>query len=1357
MSDESASITPVLPSITINDINDTIEKKKNSLELESPSYEKNNLETLETPPKHEEKKSYFETNLDTSFYQQLNIKIDEPIAAMSISPLKRDIVLASRNGLLIIDLENPFDPPRALPYFSRWEVAEAQWNPHHTRETWIATTFNQKCLIWNLLRPKLNSVEFIVSGHDRAISDVNWNNIHPEILGTASLDTSVKIWDLRQDVNKAAQTLINWDLSISQIDFHPHKDYLLATAQETILKIWDTRKGSTPLHSIQVHDKKIANINWSRATENELLTCSYDKTIKFWDIENLSEPKGQINTTFPIGKARYTPFGRGIISIPLRCENDLYLWDKEKPEAPVFQYKGHTGIVREFLWRIRGNNETFNLEDDREFQLVTFSLDRQLRLWPIGESQLRAVGSLPRKLTPDSKSSTEKGISYRTPRHSTTSPQTNCININTAWSSNKSSKDNLSFINSSPPNSNNIISTSPLHRNTMLPLPTNLQPQKEIRTEIMTSNFVNSWIKAVKGYSKNPSDNLASYYKGWTIKSLMEEFAIMKQQFKNQGVEFERIDVPGRSCTLGLPVLLQKGGNLINIRLNIDFPIDYPNQNYPIFELSKQGIVSMADRGFILNSLQNISKAHVSKNLHCLFPCISFMLGEKPPYDLSNNNNNNGNNNNKSYSDNSDEENQTYHKANKLSNTRELVSALELEDQNIPFPRMCSGIFGNNDQLILFFSTESMLHNNNNNNSNNNNNNLFSSYHIHPRSYESLKMFRLASSNNYQYLTRNKMEDILSTSDDPDDPDELFIVSSLYYRPNAHNNTSLQLQKNQKNQKNLFTNVSDNLGGSKVSMKKNHSKQIHIRNITNFIYPDFELAYNYKIFGKSLSHILNHNRKIAKMKGRKDLSKLWKLLNLIFLFKPPKLKNRNETINLNYDEKRLSDCTKYILTEYNQNLMIWGSHPFGKKLVLNLFNYYELINDIQTLGILATIFDSLSSIEAPNEINAISKLNHDPISYSLTSEIPKDYFSPITLSRPASRLFHKNSINDRKSPILLQNPLLQTNSTIKNNSFYQKEIASPRRLPPKPVNTDINKPISPALKTTPILPTNLGLYSMSPTSTHPIKFLRENDNESHSRTSSHLFGSSLDMNYKSSLYGSLGRHSMELHAYDPNGGLKMEDTGKFNKDTFEGPGSFSTTHSRETMLSFNTLSKQSGNNSLLMNQEEKEMKENKQLNSLFSIEEQLKFNFYRALYAEILYKWGLLDQRAELLKNSEILKQDKNHIGLEIHPTCYHCLSPLEFENGLNSPSLGNNNNNGNKENVIKRYCKKCYQHRMYPKCTICQTFVKGISSFCNICGHGGHMNHMKEWFDTNFEGENAACPAGCGCNCIEVQAELML
>jgi hypothetical protein len=37
----------------------------------------------------------------------------------------------------------------------------------------------------------------------------------------------------------------------------------------------------------------------------------------------------------------------------------------------------------------------------------------------------------------------------------------------------------------------------------------------------------------------------------------------------------------------------------------------------------------------------------------------------------------------------------------------------------------------------------------------------------------------------------------------------------------------------------------------------------------------------------------------------------------------------------------------------------------------------------------------------------------------------------------------------------------------------------------------------------------------------------------------------------------------------------------------------------------------------------------------------------------------------------------------------------------------------------------------------------RGLFSFCGVCFHGGHIDHIRSWFNTHDE-----CPHGCGHRC---------
>ena len=59
-------------------------------------------------------------------------------------------------------------------------------------------------------------------------------------------------------------------------------------------------------------------------------------------------------------------------------------------------------------------------------------------------------------------------------------------------------------------------------------------------------------------------------------------------------------------------------------------------------------------------------------------------------------------------------------------------------------------------------------------------------------------------------------------------------------------------------------------------------------------------------------------------------------------------------------------------------------------------------------------------------------------------------------------------------------------------------------------------------------------------------------------------------------------------------------------------------------------------------------------------------------------------------------------------------------------------------------WCSSCKDYAL--TCSLCQMAIRGAGYFCTFCGHGGHTDHMREWFEQTVE-----CAAGCGCRCGEL------
>lgn len=341
-----------------------------------------------------------------TFGNSLSLRVDGAIGAMSLSPNGRDAVLAGRKGLFVIDLDDPFSTPRWLHHITSWEVADVQWSPHcHVKPSWCVSTSNQKALLWDLSRPSNNAIQNKLHRHTRAITDIHFHPLDPELLATCSIDTFVFTWDMRtprRPVNKYAE----WRAGATQVKWNSSNPFQIASSHHHSFYLWDARKGAMPLARIEnAHGGKINGLDFSSAS-NRLITCSNDKTIKLWDLGSVAEekltPTIVINTDYPVARARALPFGAdnccGIM--PVRGGDDAIHIVNYKAEfdrarslgetvymdaIPDYSFRGHNGPMKDFLWR-QQHASYRGFESKRlwtEYQLVTWSpLDFDLKLWP---------------------------------------------------------------------------------------------------------------------------------------------------------------------------------------------------------------------------------------------------------------------------------------------------------------------------------------------------------------------------------------------------------------------------------------------------------------------------------------------------------------------------------------------------------------------------------------------------------------------------------------------------------------------------------------------------------------------------------------------------------------------------------------------------------------------------------------------------------------------------------------------------------------------------------------------------------------------------------------------------------------
>nr|XP_053640526.1 uncharacterized protein LOC128694440 isoform X1 [Cherax quadricarinatus] len=296
-------------------------------------------------------------------------------------------LLAGRRNLALISLNKPSEVVKRVSRTrQKYDVTAAEWNPIQSQGHTFVLASGERAEICQWTEGSLNGTTSL-RAHTRTITDLNWHRFDPHVLATCSIDTFVHIWDTRETRKPVAS--LSAIAGASQVKWNKLNHNFLASGHDCNIRVWDNRKTSQPAQYIAAHLSKIQGLDWSPNHENHLVTSSNDCTVKFFNITNPRKAENFINTLSPVWRARYTPFGEGVVTVVVpqlrRGENSLLLWSVTDMSAPVHTFVGHSDVVLEFEWRQNTNNPG-------EHQLVTWARDQSLRIWKIDQHLQRLCG-----------------------------------------------------------------------------------------------------------------------------------------------------------------------------------------------------------------------------------------------------------------------------------------------------------------------------------------------------------------------------------------------------------------------------------------------------------------------------------------------------------------------------------------------------------------------------------------------------------------------------------------------------------------------------------------------------------------------------------------------------------------------------------------------------------------------------------------------------------------------------------------------------------------------------------------------------------------------------------------------------
>ncbi|KAI6121184.1 hypothetical protein F5141DRAFT_1257710 [Pisolithus sp. B1] len=1223
--------------------------------------------------------------------------VGDAVGNMSISPVGRDIVLAARRGLFIIDLEAPLEVPRFLPQGGTWEVADVQWNPHHVRAEYIVSTSSEKLLIWNLAMPGNMSIQHILRSHYRAITDINWHTFQPDLVSSVGIDSWIWTWDLRE-TRKPVLDSGSYVAGGTQVKWNRQDENVLASSHMDEVLIWDRRRGSLPTARIRAHSAKIYGIDWAHARVSDIVTCSLDKSIKVWNVKEAistetaqPQPLTMITTRYPVWRARDLPFGRGVLSLPQRGETILEMWAEHNPLTPAEVFAGHEDVVKEFVWR-RGST-------GGEYQLITWSKDRTLRFWHVGPDIMEKFGwkagfaaaeAQPQNLF-------DQRQSFRHPPQSLEHVPTLSAPIG--------SRSILAEVRAGPPQPPHK-PTNPVlqpHRGSAArgkgilllepgatgssPRGHTLQPiygQSHRPVPIPASAKITRgkalggrsakvdpivWLSSVKVENRRDGSSSSRVSSGSTASPQRENSAarngkrkrspskvregkdgdgeqslwpeitsVLTKLASSNKIRLEKNDLTKRrTCTIGLHGPWGESSSVF-VRVSFRFPKGYPHaphpEGTPEVELERQPLISRRTRAIMRKKLRALRERHRP----CLEACLRFLLFGDEDDQVS------------AYAVSSESSSEDEDPGQLAPKSRNFTAALLRNNKSLAKPRTSQGVFGPNGELVCFFwSPPRGSRNSEAASSANNSLSPPSSRPLfQPPSLLSDAVRRLALAAVDQQVDRADFR----RADESDYT--LRIMTNLL---------TFSAQKSRRNSDSHLAN--DAPSHSTAPVKPACRSTVYIRLPDDVNLFRRKVASEYIFDAATLPSLCATNALIAREHGQFSHERVFRTLESLF---PPR--EAGASFNI------FTVAGLHIIEQLHKQFCVNYDIQMLAMIAVVLLKAYARVS----VPSAAVVIRPPSPKEPPS---AVSKTDDDyfslpavkdPRAAVLSPGWPRlSSISPTGPSAPAASLLStSNSSRGSWSSLFNTGSVRQLMSGVPESLTSPLDTTSPRAPPiPIPIGDIIPRlpnPDSPRRKA-------LG-KDPSPSSTAPL---------SKSWSETHVIP--------------LARPSLS------------QSSSQGRRPTFSQAINVKQTASQKKLVIFD---------------EEPESKESSRFVAFSQPERLARLACHIISYAEVLLKWKLDSKRLELLnavKTSEFVKTppvSQQEFGFDIQPTCKRC---------------------GHKQTTSAETCSLCGARPGKPSCSICRLPVKGLSVWC---GHCLHISHVKCWRDIQSD----VCGSGCGCLC---------